>query len=105
MILKWNKIPLIKADDFYKDLANYIEKWFDTSNCDEGRTKKQFVKKLKKQMTIIIIIIIIIIGLVKDEKRSKVIRNFTTSAPKIYVSIVQKNDHEIAESEFKKAKE
>ena len=102
MILKWNKIPLIKADDFYKDLANYIEKWFDTSNCDEGRTKKQFVKKTKKQMTIIIIIII---GLVKDEKRSKVIRNFTTSAPKIYVSIVQKNDHEIAESEFKKAKE
>ena len=48
MILKWNKIPLIKADDFYKDLANYIEKWFDTSNCDEGRTKKQFVKKNQK---------------------------------------------------------
>ena len=48
MILKWNKIPLIKADDFYKDLANYIEKWFDTSNCDEGRTKKQFVKKKPK---------------------------------------------------------
>ena len=64
------------------------------------KEEQKTVHKKTKQ-----IIIIMIIGLLKDEKRSKLIRNFTKSAPKIYVSIVQKNDHEIAESEFKKAKE
>ena len=65
------------------------------------KEEQKTVHKKTKQITIIIMII----GLLKDEKRSKLIRNFTKSAPKIYVSIVQKNDHEIAESEFKKAKE
>lgn len=64
------------------------------------KEEQKTVHKKTKQ-----IIIIMIIGLLKDEKRSKLIRNFTKSAPKIYVSIVQKNYHEIAESEFKKAKE
>ena len=50
------------------------------------KEEQKTVHKKTKQITIIIIII----GLLKDEKRSKLIRNFTKSAPKIYVSIVQK---------------
>ena len=49
------------------------------------KEEQKTVHKKTKQITIIIII-----GLLKDEKRSKLIRNFTKSAPKIYVSIVQK---------------
>ena len=26
----------IETEDFYKDIANYVEKWFDTSNFDES---------------------------------------------------------------------
>ena len=26
----------IKTEDFYKDIANDVEKWFDTSNYDEN---------------------------------------------------------------------
>ena len=26
----------VKTEDFYKDIANSVEKWFDTSNCDEN---------------------------------------------------------------------
>ena len=41
----------IKTKDFYKDIANDVEKWFDTSNYDEnnkrllpiGITKKEAV--------------------------------------------------------------
>lgn len=50
------------------------------------KEEQKTVHKKTKQITIIIMII----GLLKDEKRSKLIRNFTKSAPKIYVSIVQK---------------
>ena len=50
------------------------------------KEEQKTVHKKTKQITIIIIII----GLLKDEKRSKLIRNFSKSAPKIYVSIVQK---------------
>ena len=26
----------IKAEDVYKNIANYVQKWFDTSNFDEN---------------------------------------------------------------------
>ena len=44
----------IKTEDFYKDIANDAERWFDTSNYDEnkngkrslplGKTKKKFFR-------------------------------------------------------------
>ena len=38
----------IKTEDFYKDIANDVEKWFDTSNYDE-KIKDRFQQvKTKK---------------------------------------------------------
>ena len=61
----------IKTDDFYKDIANYVEKRFDTSNykCDRplltGKNKK-------------------VIGLMKDELGGSVITEFVALRPKTY---------------------
>ena len=32
---------IIITDDFYKDIANDVEIWFDTSNFDENKTGKR----------------------------------------------------------------
>ena len=61
----------IKTEDFYKDIANDVEKRFDTSNyeCDRplptGKNKK-------------------IIGLMKDELGGRVITEFVALRPKTY---------------------
>ena len=46
----------IKTDDFYKDIANDVEKWFDASNYNEDDKRLPQVRKNKK-----------VIGLFKDE--------------------------------------
>ena len=61
----------IKTEDFYKDIANDVEKRFDTSNyeCDRplptGKNKK-------------------VIGLMKDELGGRVITEFAALRPKTY---------------------
>ena len=66
-----NFIMSIKTNDFYKDIANDVEKIFDTSNyeCNKplptGKNKK-------------------VIGLMKDELGSKIITEFVTLRPKTY---------------------
>ena len=61
----------IKTEDFYKDIANDVEKRFDTANyeCDEslptGKNKK-------------------IIGLMKHELGGRIITEFVTLRPKTY---------------------
>ena len=61
----------IKTNDFYKDIANDIEKRFDTSNYEVDRSLP--TKKNKK-----------VIGLMKDELGSKIIMEFVTLRPKTY---------------------
>ena len=52
----------IKNEDFYKDIANDIERWFDTSNYDENDERPLYderplsIGKIKK-----------VIGMFKDE--------------------------------------
>ena len=46
----------IKTEDFYKDIANDVEKWFDISNYDENDKRPLPIGKNKK-----------VIGLFKDE--------------------------------------
>ena len=64
-------ITHIKAEDFYKDIADDVEKRFDTSNyeCDrpfpEGKNKK-------------------VIGLMKDELRGTIMTEFVALRPKTY---------------------
>ena len=53
----------IKTEDFYKDIANDVEKWFDTSNYDKDDKKPLPVGKNKK-----------VNGLFKGELEGKIIK-------------------------------
>ena len=61
----------IKTNDFYKDIANDVEKRFDTSNYEVNRPLP--TGKNKK-----------VIGLMKDESGGKIITEFVTLRPKTY---------------------
>ena len=61
----------IKTNDFYKDIANDVDKKFDTSNYDCNRPLP--IGKNKK-----------VIGLMKDELGGKIITEFVTLRPKTY---------------------
>ena len=61
----------IKTEDFYKDIANDVEKRFDTSNCEVNRPLPTGKNKN-------------VIGLMKDELRGKIITEFVTFRPKTY---------------------
>ena len=61
----------IKTEDFYKDIANGVEKRFDTSNYEVNRPLP--TGKNKK-----------VIGLMKDELGGKIITEFVFLRPKTY---------------------
>ena len=61
----------IKTEDFYKDIANDVEKRFDTSNYEINRPLP--TGKNKK-----------VIGSMKDELGGKIITEFVTLRPKTY---------------------
>ena len=61
----------IKTEDFYKDIANAVEKRFDTSNHDVNRPLP--TGKNKK-----------VIGLMKDELKGKIMTEFVALRPKTY---------------------
>ena len=77
----------IKTKDFYKDIANDVEEWFDTSNYGEDDKRPLPKGKNKK-----------VIGLSKDELGGKIIKEFVGRRAKIYAYLI--DDH----SEHKKAK-
>ena len=62
-------IMSIKTEDFYKDIANDVEKRFDISNYEVDRPLP--TRKNKK-----------VIGLMKDELGGRVITEFATLRPK-----------------------
>ena len=61
----------IKTEDFYKAIANDVDKRFDTSNYEVNRPLP--TGKNKK-----------VIGLLKDELGGKIITEFVTLRPKTY---------------------
>ena len=61
----------IKTEDFYKDIANDVEKRFNTSNYEGDRSLS--TGKNKK-----------VIGLMKDELGGRVITEFVALRPKTY---------------------
>ena len=61
----------IKTEDFYKDVANDVEKRFDTSNYEVDRPLS--TRKNKK-----------VIGLMKDGLGGRIIAEFVTLRPKTY---------------------
>ena len=64
-------IMSIKTNDFYKDIANDVEKRFDTSNYEVNRPLP--TGKNKK-----------VVGLMKDELGGEIIMEFVTLRPKTY---------------------
>ena len=61
----------IKTEDFYEDIANDVEKRFDTSNCEINRPLP--TGKNKK-----------VIGLMKDELGGKIMTEFAALGPKTH---------------------
>ena len=55
----------IKTEDFYKDIANDVERWFDTSNYDKNDERPLPIGKNKK-----------VISLFKDELGGKIMIEF-----------------------------
>ena len=65
----------IKTEDFYKDIANDVEKRFDASNYEVNRPLP--TEKNKK-----------VIGLMKDELGGKIITKFATLRPKTFLYLI-----------------
>ena len=76
-----------KTEDFYKDIANDVEKWFDTSNYDKDDKRSLPIGKNKK-----------VISLFKNELGEKIMIEFVGLKAKTY-SYLMDDD-----SEHKKAK-
>ena len=79
----------IKTEDFYKDIANDIERWFDTSNYDENDERPLYderplaIGKIKK-----------VIGMFKDELGGKIITEFCALRAKAYAYLMEDgSDH------------
>ena len=77
----------VKTEDFYKDIANDVERWFDTSNYDENDERPLPIGKNKK-----------VIGLFKDELGGKIMIEFVGLRAKTYAYLMDDN------TEKKKAK-
>ena len=58
-------IIYIKAEAFYEDIANNVEKWFETSNYDKD-DKKPLPRGKKKN----------VIGIFKNELGRKIMKEF-----------------------------
>ena len=66
-------IIYIKTEDFYKDIANDVDKWFDTSNYDKKDERPLPIGKNKK-----------VIRMFKDELRGKIMTEFCALRAKAY---------------------
>ena len=66
-------IIIINTEDFYKDIANDVERWFDTSNYDKNDKRPLPIGKNKK-----------VIGLFKDELGGKIMIEVVANRAKIY---------------------
>ena len=77
----------IKTEDFHKDIANDVERWFDTSNCHENDKRPLLIGKNKK-----------VICLFKDELGGKIMTEFVALRAKAYAYLMENG------TEHKKAK-
>ena len=63
----------IKTEDFFEDISNYVERWFDTSNYDKNDKRPLPIGKNKK-----------VPGLFKDLLGGKIITDFFALRAKAY---------------------
>ena len=67
----------IKTEDFYKDIAGDVERWFDTSNYDKKDKRPLPIGKNKK-----------VIGMFKDELGGKIMTEFCALRAKAYAFLI-----------------
>ena len=67
----------IKTEDFYKDIANDVERWFDTSNYDKNDNRSLPIGKNKK-----------VIGMFKDELGGKIMTELCALRAKAYAFLL-----------------
>ena len=80
-------IIYIKTEDFYEDIADDVEKWFDTSNYDESHKRALPIGKNKK-----------VIDHFKDELGGKIMKEFVGIRANTWAYLMDDD------SEHKKAK-
>ena len=80
----------ILTDDFFKDISNDVDEWFDTSNFNKNDNRPLLIGKNKK-----------VIGKFKDELGGKLLTEFVALRAKTY-AYVQLNEDKL--EEHKKAK-
>ena len=79
-------IIYIKAEDFFEDISNDVERWFDTSNYNENDKRPLPIGKNEK-----------IPGLFKDELGGKIITEVVALRPKTYAYLMDDgSDHKKA---------
>ena len=78
----------IFTEDFFEDINNDVERWFDTSNYDKNDKRPLQIGMNKK-----------VIGLFKDELGGKIMKTFCALRAKTYTHLMDDD------SEKKKAKE
>ena len=86
----------IKTEDFYKDIANDVERWFGTSNYDEKDNRPLLIGKNKK-----------VIDKFKDEIDGKIMTKFCGLRTKVYSFLIDgysDDDYEKNRITNKKAK-
>ena len=73
----------IKTEDFFEDISNDVERWFDTSNYDKNDKRPLPIGKNKK-----------VPGIFKDELGGKIIAEFVGLRPKTYAYLMDdSNEH------------
>ena len=77
----------IFTEDFFEDINNDVERWFDTSNYDENDKRPLPIGKNKK-----------VIGMFKDELGGKIMKGFCAFRAKTYAYLMDDD------SEVKKGK-
>ena len=76
----------IITEDFFQDISNDVEKWFDTSNYDKNDKRSLLIGKNKR-----------VPCLFKDELGGKIITKFVALRPKAYSYLEDYgNDHKKA---------
>ena len=84
----------IETEDFYKDTANDVNEWSDTSGYTEKDERPLPIAKNKK-----------VIGKFKDESNEKIIKEFCALRAKTYASLLDDEDDDTEEKKSKGTKE
>ena len=85
----------IETEDFYKDIANDVKRWFDTSNYGKSDKRPLPIGINKK-----------VIGMFQDELGGKIIKKFCGPRAKTYAYLIDcyDDDYDKNKSINKKAK-